>query len=89
MTKRCPRQQSALTPCVVVDGSICYTLGAYRRPLCVGCDAGPTVTGVGVNVAALTREFEAYNRGERTTRQFPIPTPEEIARAKERVLRRG
>jgi hypothetical protein len=89
MTKRCPRQQTALTPCVVVDGPICYTLGAYRRPLCVGCDAGPTTTGVGVNVAALTREFDAYHHTGRSTRQFPIPTIEQIARAKERVLRRG
>jgi hypothetical protein len=83
MSRRCPRQQTERTPCVVVDGPICYTLGAYRRPMCVGCDMGPSITGVGVDVAALTREFDEYTRTGHT-RQFPIPTLEEIARAKRR-----
>jgi hypothetical protein len=47
------------------------------------------VTGVGVDVAALTREFDAYNRTGRSTRQFPIPTPEQIAKAQERRLWRA
>jgi hypothetical protein len=84
MSRRCPRQQTELTPCVVVDGAICYTLGPYRRPVCLGCDMGPTVTGVGVDVEALTRDFDAYHYTGRSTRQFPIPTLEEIARFKRR-----
>jgi hypothetical protein len=89
MTKRCPRQQSDTTPCVVVYGPICYTLGAYRRPMCAGCDAGPTTTGVGVDLEALTRQVDEYARTG-LTRQFPIPTDEEIIRAqKTRRGRRG
>jgi hypothetical protein len=81
MTQHCSRQRSALTPCVVVDGPICYTLGPYRRPVCVSCGMGPTITGVGVDVDALTRQFEEYAATGRG-RQFPIPTPEQIAGAK-------
>lgn len=84
MTKTCPRQQSILHPCVVAHGPVCYTLGSYRQPMCAGCDATPLITGVEVDIDALTREFDAYNRGEETSRDFPIPTTAQIRARKGR-----
>jgi hypothetical protein len=49
--------------------------------MCCSCDASPATTGVAVDVEALTREFDAYSRHGETTRMFPTPTPEQIARA--------
>ena len=31
--KSCPRRKSDMTPCVIVDGSMCYSSDGY----CVGC----------------------------------------------------
>lgn len=32
--KSCPRRKSDMTPCIIVDGSMCYSDDGH----CVGCD---------------------------------------------------
>ncbi len=36
---QCPRERSAMTPCVARDGGVCVILTSFGRlPLCVGCE---------------------------------------------------
>lgn len=60
--KSCPRKKSDMTPCVVTDGAICYTLDSYGYPICVGCERGIHITGVPVDIEKLKRELDAYIR---------------------------
>lgn len=84
MTRACPRQQSERHPCVVVDGPICYTLvSSELQPICCGCDAGPMITGVPVDLEALRQQFKEYAATGRG-RQFPIPTDQQIRAARRR-----
>lgn len=66
----CPRKRSDMTPCVITDGIICYTLDSFRHPICVGCEKGPEVTGVAVDADKLRADYDAYvARTEKETKK--------------------
>lgn len=44
--KKCQFRRSDMTPCVIVDGSFCYAEDSQGRPICVGCERAPNLTGV-------------------------------------------
>jgi hypothetical protein len=35
-----------MTPCVITDGPVAYAENSMRRPICVGCEKAPKITGV-------------------------------------------
>ena len=43
---KCPHAKSAMTPCVIRDGPVCYAMDSADNPICVGCERPPEVTGV-------------------------------------------
>lgn len=43
---KCPRARSEMTPCVIKDGAIAYAISSSDTPICVGCEKGPTITGI-------------------------------------------
>ena len=43
---KCPYRKSDMTPCVIIDGPICYAADSQDRPICVGCERSPEKTGI-------------------------------------------
>lgn len=56
----CPRAKSADTPCVFRDGTVAYAMSSMDAPICVGCEKGPTVTGVTIHAADWKRTVDAW-----------------------------
>ena len=46
MMKKCSVKRSEMTPCVITDGPICYAENSQGKPICVGCERAPNLTGV-------------------------------------------
>jgi hypothetical protein len=69
--KTCPYAKSDMTPCVIRDGDICYAMGSYDNPICVGCELTPEQTGVpepkdwAGQCAEYRRESERRSRRQR------------------------
>ena len=62
MKQDCPFAKSPWTPCVIRDGTICYTLTSNDCAICVGCERGPLETDVDVDIGKLKRETAEYIR---------------------------
>jgi hypothetical protein len=42
----CDYRKSDMTPCVLVDGPVCFAFGSNDEPICVGCERSYRVLGV-------------------------------------------
>lgn len=62
--KACPYAKSDTTPCVIRDGIICYVASSFNKPICVGCERSPKVTGVPVH-ASWEKELTEYKAKSR------------------------
>jgi len=58
----CPRAKSDMTPCVVRDGTIAYAMSSMDAPICVGCEQGPTITGVAMPAAEWKQIVDTWYR---------------------------
>lgn len=63
---KCPFAKSDMTPCVRRDGHICWVLGDFDHPICVGCEKGPKTIGIDVDELALVRYLKQLENEQRS-----------------------
>lgn len=61
--KFCQYAKSGMTPCVRRDGDTAFAIGLGDRPICVGCERGPTMCGVRYP-ANWTQVVADYKKGK-------------------------